>query len=91
MVQQKKKPVYELGLDLFREKVWDRYAIKGRLSTILLGNVAAERTGKLVDRGLMKNVLGMLVEIGSDGANVYEADFEKQVRPANARTRNEDA
>ena len=76
VVQQKKKPIYELGLQIFREAVWENPSVRPRLSRILLANVQAERTGQLIDRSLMKNALAMLVEIGGGGGGAYGTDFE---------------
>jgi len=39
VVQQKKKPVYELGLQIFRERIWEHKNVKDRLTSILLANI----------------------------------------------------
>ena len=78
VAQKKEKPVYDLGLQIFRETIWEKEEVRGRLQHILLDNVLKERNGQLIDRSLMKNVLAMLLEIGQDGSQVYERDFEKQ-------------
>mmetsp|Transcript_11867 Transcript_11867/g.24023 ORF Transcript_11867/g.24023 Transcript_11867/m.24023 type:complete len:768 (-) Transcript_11867:48-2351(-) len=77
VVQQKKRPVYEVGLCAFREKIWERKDVKGRVERMLMAEVGRERDGELIDRGVMKNVLQMLLEIGIDSDAVYERDFEK--------------
>lgn len=78
VTQKKEKPVYDLGLQIFREAIWEKEEVRGRLQFILLDNVLKERNGQLIDRSLMKNVLAMLLEIGQDGSQVYERDFEMQ-------------
>ena len=39
---------------------------------VLLENILLERSGRIIDRGLMKSLLVMLVDLGVDGVNVYE-------------------
>jgi cullin 3 len=45
--RKKKKPVYELGLQIFREIIWENEAVKPRLTSILLENVEKERNGQV--------------------------------------------
>mmetsp|Transcript_35919 Transcript_35919/g.107315 ORF Transcript_35919/g.107315 Transcript_35919/m.107315 type:complete len:811 (-) Transcript_35919:515-2947(-) len=79
-VQQNRhrRPVYELGLHLFRVTVWEHDRVQPRVTELLLRAIASERAGLLTDdRTLLKSNLGMLLELGSaDGSNVYERDFE---------------
>ena len=76
--QQRRRPVYQLGLHLFRLTVWEHPKVKERSTDLLMAAIASERAGLLVDdRSVLKQVLGMLSELGqSDGSNVYESDFE---------------
>ena len=76
--QQRRRPVYQLGLHLFRLTVWEHPMVKERSTQLLMTAVASERAGLLTDdRSILKQVLGMLSELGqSDGSNVYESDFE---------------
>lgn len=74
--QSKKTPVYELGLQIFRDMVVRHEQVRDRLRKLLLAAVANERNGQLIDRSLMKSTLNMLVELGIDGPLVYEEDFE---------------
>ncbi|CAJ1942444.1 unnamed protein product [Cylindrotheca closterium] len=76
--QQRRRPIYELGLHLFRITVWDHPRIQPRVTELLLSTIASERAGLLTDdRSLLKNNLGMLLELGqADSSNVYERDFE---------------
>jgi len=76
VTQNKKTPVYELGLQIFRDMVVRHEQVKDRLQTLLLAAVQEERNGQLIDRSLMKSTLSMLVELGVDGPSVYEEDFE---------------
>ena len=70
----KKTPVHELGLNLWRDNVIRSAKIKPRLLDTLLDLVHRERIGDVINRGLMRNVLKMLMDLGS---YVYQEDFEK--------------
>ena len=75
--QPKKKPVYDLGLSMFRTHVWSAPRVSSRAKSILLHNVFLERSGLIIDRSVMKGISGMLVEIGGGGSNCYENDFQR--------------
>ena len=68
-----KTPVYQLGLNLWRDRVVRAPKIRERVTGSLLSNVQQERSGEVIDRGLMRSVSGMLVDLGLD---VYQAEFE---------------
>ena len=53
---QNKAPVHQLGLDLWRDCVVRRPAIKERLLVLMLGLIARERDGEVIDRALMRNI-----------------------------------
>jgi len=76
--QQRRRPVYQLGLHLFRLTVWEHPQVKERSIDLLMATIVSERNGLLTDdRSVLKQTLGMLLELGqSDGSNVYEGDFE---------------
>jgi hypothetical protein len=44
---------------------------------ILLNKISQEREGLLIDRDIMKNSLAMLVDLGINGINTYEEEFER--------------
>jgi len=69
-----KTPVYELGLNLWRDYVIRSISIQRRLLNTLLELILRERTGDVINRGLMRNVIKMLMDLGS---SVYQEDFEK--------------
>lgn len=75
---QRRRPVYELGLHLFRITVWEHPRVQSRVTELLLRAIASERAGLLTDdRSLLKTNIGMLLELGqADYSNVYEKDFE---------------
>ena len=75
---QRRKPVYELGLHLFRVTVWEHPRVQNRVTDLLLTAIASERAGLLTDdRTLLKTNISMLLELGqADFSNVYERDFE---------------
>ena len=62
----KKTAVYERGLQIFRDEVCHNPRIKDRLRNMMLGLVARERQGEMIDRSLLKTVTSMLVELGRD-------------------------
>ncbi|XP_060194007.1 cullin-3A-like [Lycium barbarum] len=69
-----KTPVHELGLNLWRDHIIHSIKIHKRLQDTLLELVQHERTGEVINRGLMRNVIKMLMDLGS---SVYQEDFEK--------------
>ncbi|KAJ8445458.1 hypothetical protein Cgig2_031271 [Carnegiea gigantea] len=69
-----KTPVYELGLNLWRDYVIRSSNIQTRLLNTLLELILRERTGEVINRGLMRNIIKMLMDLGS---SVYQEDFEK--------------
>ena len=69
-----KTPVHELGLNLWRDNIIHSSKIQTRLQNTLLELVHRERTGEVIDRGLMRNIVKMLMDLGS---SVYQEDFEK--------------
>ena len=78
---QKKTPVYDKGLQIFRDEVCRHPRIQERLLTTLLDMVHRERSGEMVERSLLKTVTSMLVELGRD---VYARDFEAPFLAASA-------
>ncbi|XP_042501578.1 cullin-3A-like [Macadamia integrifolia] len=69
-----KTPVHELGLNLWRDNIIHLSKIQARLLNTLLELVHRERTGEVINRGLMRNIIKMLMDLGS---SVYQEDFEK--------------
>ncbi|XP_043724149.1 cullin-3A [Telopea speciosissima] len=69
-----KTPVHELGLNLWRDNIIHFSKIQTRLLNTLLELVHRERTGEVINRGLMRNIIKMLMDLGS---SVYQEDFEK--------------
>ncbi|KAH7431373.1 hypothetical protein KP509_08G045100 [Ceratopteris richardii] len=70
----KKTPVHELGLNLWRDHVVRSPKIKSRLLETLLSFIHRERNGDMINRGLMRNIIKMLMDLGP---SVYQEDFEK--------------
>ncbi|CAL8094487.1 unnamed protein product [Prunus armeniaca] len=68
-----KTPVHELGLNLWRDNIIRSSKIQTRLLNTLLELVLRERTGEVIDRGLMRNIIKMLMDLGP---SVYQEDFE---------------
>ncbi|KAJ7943492.1 putative Cullin [Quillaja saponaria] len=68
-----KTPVLDLGLNLWRDNIIHSSMIQTRLLNTLLELVHKERTGEVIDRGLMRNIIKMLMDLGP---SVYGEDFE---------------
>ncbi|GMY13623.1 cullin-3A-like isoform X1 [Fagus crenata] len=69
-----KAPVHELGLNLWRVVVIHSSKTQTRLRDTLLELVDRERNGEVINRGLMRSIIKMLMDLGS---SVYQEDFEK--------------
>ncbi|XP_010512017.1 PREDICTED: cullin-3B isoform X2 [Camelina sativa] len=77
----KKTHVHELGLHLWRDSVLHSSKVQTRLLDTLLDLVHKERTGEVIDRVLMRNVIKMFMDLGE---SVYQEDFEKPFLEASA-------
>ncbi|KAL0014086.1 hypothetical protein SO802_001155 [Lithocarpus litseifolius] len=69
-----KTPVHELGLNLWRDVVIHSSKTQIRLQDTLLELVHRERNGEVINRGLMRSIIKMLMDLGSF---VYQEDFEQ--------------
>ncbi|XP_028806440.1 cullin-3A [Neltuma alba] len=69
-----KTPVHELGLNLWRDVVIHSSKAQARLRDTLLDLILRERNGEVINRGLMRNITKMLMDLGY---SVYQDDFEK--------------
>jgi len=81
VMSQKKMPVYDRGLQIFRDEVCRNGRIKDRLLGLLLSYIHRERQGEMIHRPLMKTIGNMFVELGRD---VYNRDFEAPFLEASA-------
>jgi len=70
-------PVYDLGLMLFRDNIARSVRIKDRLLKTILSLIQKERTGEMINKGLLKSITQMLIDLGVNSRSVYEEDFEK--------------
>uniref|UniRef100_A0A0E0ARD4 Cullin family profile domain-containing protein n=1 Tax=Oryza glumipatula TaxID=40148 RepID=A0A0E0ARD4_9ORYZ len=70
----KKTPVFDLGLNLWRDTIVRSPKIHGRLLDTLLDLIHRERTGEVINRSLMRSTTKMLMDLGS---SVYQDDFER--------------
>lgn len=77
-----KTPVHELGLNLWRDHIIHSSKIQARLLDTLLDLIQRERTGDVINRGLMRSITKMLMDLGS---SVYQEDFEKPFLDVSAR------
>ncbi|KQK01936.1 cullin-3A [Brachypodium distachyon] len=69
-----KTPVHELGLNLWRDHIIHYDMIHDRLLHTLLDIIHRERMGEVINRGLMRSITKMLMDLGPV---VYQDDFEK--------------
>lgn len=71
-------PLKDVGLLCFRDLVY--MEINKKTKDALLWLIEREREGELVDRALIKNILGIFIGVGMDGMDgmvCYERDFEE--------------
>ncbi|CAH8343344.1 unnamed protein product [Eruca vesicaria subsp. sativa] len=74
-IESSKKPhVHPMGLILWKDNVVHSPKIDKRLLNTLLDLVHKERVGEVIDRGLVRNVTKMFMDLGEA---VYQEDFEK--------------
>ncbi|KAH9328425.1 hypothetical protein KI387_000533, partial [Taxus chinensis] len=66
--------LHEVGLTCFRELVYQE--IRNNVKDAVIALIDREREGEQIDRALLKNVLGIFVEIGMGSMDYYEKDFE---------------
>lgn len=66
--------LHEVGLSCFRDLVYQEY--KGKARDAVLSLIDQERDGELIDRALLKNVIGIYLEMCMGVDNYYENDFE---------------
>ncbi|CAH1419397.1 cullin-1 isoform X1 [Lactuca sativa] len=64
----------EVGLTCFRDLVYQE--LHGKVRDAVISLIDQEREGEQIDRGLLKNVLDIFVEIGMGDMEYYENDFE---------------
>ncbi|KAJ4973252.1 hypothetical protein NE237_006426 [Protea cynaroides] len=80
-------PVHELGLNLWRDNIIHSPRIQTRLLNTLLDLVHRERTGEVINCVLMRNIIKMLMDLGS---SVYQQVFEKPFLEKAERCLNEE-
>ena len=64
----------DVGMLCFRDLVYSE--LKKNVKDAVLTLVDKERDGEQIDRALVKNILGIFVEMGMGGMEAYEQDFE---------------
>ncbi|GMY16840.1 cullin-1 [Fagus crenata] len=67
----------EIGLTCFRDLVYQEVNANARDAVINL--IDKEREGEQIDRALLKNVIDIFVEIGTEQMELYKQDFEAQM------------
>ncbi|KAI7870829.1 Cullin [Spinellus fusiger] len=80
--KQNLPPVFDMGLDLFRDKVVhsDKYPIQTQLIAAMLNQIQLERQGDVIDRSVIKAAVTMLCELidPTTKESVYIIDFENK-------------
>jgi cullin 3 len=71
--QNNKMPVYDAGLECFRDRVARHERIKERLLQMMLDFIQQERDGERIDRQLARRIAGMYSDISHQ---LYQDDFE---------------
>eukprot|EP00898_Chlorokybus_atmophyticus_P003604 jgi/Chlat1/4244/Chrsp27S04315 len=66
--------LYDVGMLCFRDLVYSE--LKRNVKDAVITLIDREREGEQIDRALLKNVLGIFVEIGMGSMDAYENDFE---------------
>ncbi|KAI7982239.1 Cullin-1 [Camellia lanceoleosa] len=67
----------DVGLTCFRDLVYQE--LKGKVRDAVITLIDQEREAEQVDRALLKNILGIFVEIGMGQNECYENDFEEDM------------
>ncbi|CAI5451019.1 unnamed protein product [Caenorhabditis angaria] len=70
-------PVYNLGLDLFKEEVLHQNGIGDCLRAALLNLINLDRKSNQINWGGIKETCSMLIALGLESRSVYEDEFEK--------------
>ncbi|XP_042392805.1 cullin-1-like [Zingiber officinale] len=77
-IKQRSLPsLNEIALSCFRNQVYQ--VIKGKVKDAVISLIDQEREGEQIDRALLKNVIDIFVEIGSEKMDYYENDFEVEM------------
>lgn len=72
--QQKKTPVYDLGVKIFGDEVFHQNSLE-RIQRLIMQIIRKDRDGEIVaDRFLLKNLAQMMIEISK--TNIYIPHFE---------------
>lgn len=53
--------------------------VKAKAKDAMLAAIEQERDGEQIDRSLLKNVLGIYIEVGMGGMECYNEDFEQHL------------
>ena len=53
--------------------------VKKLAKDAMLAAIEKERNGDQIDRSLLKNVLGIFIEVGMGGMDCYDEDFEQHL------------
>jgi len=73
--QSKKMPLFELGIKLFGQEVFQRDSLE-RIQRLIMEMIRKERDGEEVaDKFLLKELMGMMIEISKK--DIYQAHFER--------------
>lgn len=74
--QAKLPNMYDTGMIAFKDTMFP--LVKDDITTEILALVADERAGRTIDRGLLKSVVDLFVQMGLGTMEVYRDGFEQQ-------------
>eukprot|EP01026_Neomeris_dumetosa_P019947 TRINITY_DN1804_c0_g1_i2.p1 TRINITY_DN1804_c0_g1~~TRINITY_DN1804_c0_g1_i2.p1 ORF type:complete len:732 (-),score=100.54 TRINITY_DN1804_c0_g1_i2:296-2491(-) len=74
VVANKKTPVFQVGLDVWKECVIEHPQIQPRLLELTMDMIARERQGEVIEKQLLASLIKMLVVLGT---KVYQQVFEE--------------
>ena len=75
ITQQNKTPVFQLGLELWKQHVVHHPVISRRMLNILLDLINKERSGEVIDRGLVRSTTQVRGEHGH--MYLFYQDFQQ--------------
>lgn len=70
-------PVYNLGLETYRNEILRAHGIGDKLRDELLGLIQLDRKSNQINWHGIKNACDMLISLGIESRTVYEEEFEK--------------
>ena len=77
--------IYDLGLNKFINVFFVKNQMGAKLGSVMLNNIAKDRSGDQIDRATMHSTVSILVELGLGTYKVYEEFFQEPFLKETAR------